>query len=253
MRILSASITVQDVAKAARFYRETLQLPVEETPSRAVVTAGSSRLVLTAGGRFDGVHHLAFGIPPSDFGLAREWLAERVPLLLSGGSDVIVSSAAWSSRSLYFPGPEGIILEFIARDADAAAAPSAGPGPRVLSISEVGIGVADVLGAVAQISRELAVPVFHDLSGTFASMGSHDGLLIIVHEDRIWFPTADSRPARGPLAVDIASTADNVRIDLGQGVSVAGRQLPAGTPAAGDSATIRNLGYGTGAPRGAGS
>ncbi len=234
MRILSASITVHDVVEAARFYRSILLLPVEESPNGAVVTIGASRLVMSAGERFDGAHHLAFGIPPSDFGPAHEWLAQRVPLLRSGGSEVILGSDEWSSRSLYFEGPEGIILELIARDADAAAASSVtaasarstasgmGGNPRMLSISEVGIGVADVLGAVAKVSRELAIPVFYDLSGTFASMGSHDGLLILVHEDRIWFPTASSRPAHGPLAVEIESPAGNARLQLCAEVSVAG-------------------------------
>jgi len=223
MKILSASITVQDVAAAAQFYRDVLLLPVEESPDAAVVSVGSSRLVLDAGGKFDGVHHLAFGIPPSDFELAHEWLGRRVPLLRSGGSEVIAGTEEWGSRSLYFQGPEGIILEFIARDADAAAASSTGPNPRMLSISEVGIGVADVLDTVATLSRELAIPLFFDLSGTFASMGSHDGLLVIVHEDRIWFPTDASRPARGPLAVDIESAKGNVQLELGPAVSAAGR------------------------------
>lgn len=79
MKIRSVAITVQNVAKAVRFYRDTLLLPVEESPAGAVVTVGWRRLVWGAGQMFDGAHHLAFGIPPPVFGLAREWLSRCVP------------------------------------------------------------------------------------------------------------------------------------------------------------------------------
>ncbi|PQZ93739.1 hypothetical protein CQ018_08780 [Arthrobacter sp. MYb227] len=126
MKILNVSITVSDLAKAGKFYRDVLLLPVESTPAGTEVNIGSSTLTLNMGESFDGVHHLAFGILPAEFELAHEWLARRVSLLQSDGSDVILGSDDWKSRSLYFLGPEGIILEFIARDADASTVPSVG-------------------------------------------------------------------------------------------------------------------------------
>jgi catechol 2,3-dioxygenase-like lactoylglutathione lyase family enzyme len=214
MKILNVSITVRDLAKAVPFYRDVLLLPVEATPAGAEVTIGSSRLTLSTGESFDGVHHLAFGILPSEFELAHAWLARRVSLLQADGSEVILGSEEWKSRSLYFLGPEGIILEFIARDADASTDYIGGQNPRVLSISEVGIGVDDVLDAVATLSEELAIPSYYDRSSTFASMGSHDGLLIIVQQDRLWFPTKVSKPARGRLTVQIERLAGKSRVNL---------------------------------------
>ncbi|MDD0857322.1 hypothetical protein NHF46_05000 [Arthrobacter alpinus] len=168
MKILSVSITVRDLAKAVQFYRDILLLPVEVTSSSAVVTIGSSRLTLSAGERFEGVHHLAFGILPSEFDVAHEWLARRISLLQADGSEVIFGSDEWKSRSLYFLGPEGIILEFIAREADAATLTSKCENPHMLSISEVGIGVQDVLATVATLSEELAIPNYFDCSSMFA-------------------------------------------------------------------------------------
>lgn len=220
MKILNVSITVQDLEKSVRFYRDILLLPVEVSTASAEVTIGSSRLTLSTGDRFDGVHHLAFGILPSEFELAHEWLARRVSLLQAEGSDIILGSDDWKSRSLYFSGPEGIILEFIARDADATTLVNTGANPHMLSISEVGIGVEDVLDTVAALSEELAVPNFFDCSNTFASMGSHDGLLIIVQKERLWFPSKVSKPARGPLTVQIELLAENSRVNLGPVISV---------------------------------
>ena len=223
MKIPSVSITVHDLVKAVRFYRDVLLLPVKTTPAGAEVAIGSSRLMLSTGAAFDGVHHLAFGILPSEFGLAHAWLARRVPLLQAGDSEVILGSDEWNSRSLYFLGPEGIILEFIARDADASTVTGKGQNPQMLSISEVGIGVEDVLDSVATLSEKLAIPISYDCSSTFASMGSHDGLLIVVHRDRLWFPNKVSLPARGPLTVRIESPAGKARVELGSGISVVGQ------------------------------
>lgn len=220
MKILNVSITVQDLAKSVQFYRDILLLPVEASPVSAEVTIGSSRLTLSTGDSFDGVHHLAFGILPSEFELAHEWLARRVSLLQAEGSEIILGSDGWQSRSLYFSGPEGLILEFIARDADATTLIDKGKNPHMLSISEVGIGVEDVLDTAAALSKELAIPNFFDCSSTFASMGSHDGLLIIVQKERLWFPSRVSKPARGPLTVQVEPLAGNSRVDLSPVISV---------------------------------
>ncbi|MFQ4150198.1 hypothetical protein AAGW05_16175 [Arthrobacter sp. LAPM80] len=220
MKILNVTITVQDLAKAVQFYRDTLLLPVELTPAGAAVTIGSSRLMLSPGDTFAGVHHLAFGVLPSEFELAHAWLAARVPLLTADGSEIIRGSDDWKSRSLYFLGPEGIILELISRAADASTMSGKGDTPRILSISEVGFGVDDVLDTAATLTRELGIPHFHDLSRSFASMGSDDGLLILVHQNRVWFPTKSSEPARGPLTVLIESPAVNSQVQLNARISI---------------------------------
>ena len=127
MKIGQASLTVSRLDQAADFYRDILELPVVARDGSATVTIGSSRLVLEPGEDFDGVHHLAFGIAPVDFELARTWLSQRVEPIVVDGSEVIEGPEGWNSRSVYFLGPEDIVLEFIARDTSGIAA---GPGAR---------------------------------------------------------------------------------------------------------------------------
>ncbi|WP_313812630.1 hypothetical protein [Glutamicibacter sp.] len=219
MKIDNVSITVSDVAKAAAFYRDILLCPVDSSADGAAITIGSSRLFLTQGEEFAGVHHLAFGILPSEFERAHAWLAERVELLPVGGKDTFYGGTEWNSRSVYFLGPEGIILELIARDADAGAAEEGSGKPRMLSISEVGIGVDDVLDAVATLSRELNIPIFYNLSATFASLGSHDGLLIVVQRERLWFPNNVAPAARGPLRVGLEPV-NGASVEFGSNISI---------------------------------
>ncbi len=90
----------------------------------------------------------------------------------------------------------------------------------MVSISEVGIGVKDVLDTVAKLSGELAIPNYFDCSSTFASMGGSDGLLIVVHRERLWFPNRISKPARGPLTVQVESPARKSRVDLSSRISI---------------------------------
>ncbi|GAA5228918.1 hypothetical protein GCM10025778_34570 [Paeniglutamicibacter antarcticus] len=220
MKILNVALTVHDLAGAVRFYRDVLGMPVDQDTDHAVVSAGSSRLSLTQGDAFNGVHHLAFGILPSEFERAHAWLGARVPLLAKNGQETFAGSGGWDSRSVYFLGPEDIILEFIARDADANLETGDQENPLILSISEIGIAVADVPSAAERLSTELGLPQFFDHDETFAPVGNHDGLLILVRPDRLWFPTDSLRAASGRLAVGIESAIENTQLDLTPAISI---------------------------------
>ncbi len=220
MKILNVTLTVRDLAAAVKFYRDILEMPVDENRDHAVVNVGSSRLSLSQGEAFDGVHHLAFGILPSEFEQAHAWLSARIPPLVKNGQELFVGSGGWESRSVYFLGPDNIILEFIARNADANGESDYKENPRILSISEIGIAVADVPAAGERLSDELALPPFFDQEETFAPLGNHDGLLILVQQDRIWFPTKSLRPARGPLSVGIESVIENTWLDVTSAISI---------------------------------
>ncbi len=164
---------------------------------------GSSRLILEPGDHFHGVHHVAFGIAPADFELTRAWLSQRVNPILVDGSEVIVGPEGWHSKSVYFLGPEDILLEFIAREADGHMSASEADVPQPLSISEVGIGVPDVADAVDTLTDQLGLPAFPPQGTHFAPVGGHNGLIILVDEERIWFPTASHQAAQGPVALEI--------------------------------------------------
>ncbi len=69
--------------------------------------------------------------------------------------------------------------------------------PRPLSLSEVGIGVPSVPEAVRALAGELGLPTFPPQGAQFAPVGDHDGLIILVDQNRIWFPTDAQQAARG--------------------------------------------------------
>lgn len=214
MKIREVTISTTDLDAAADFYRNTLRLPVATAPDRVTVDIGFSKLVLTRDAPFQGVHHLAFGISPDDFDLARKWLRRQVEPIVVNGSDAIDGPPGWDSRSVYFRGPDDIVLELIARQADADAPASTGDAPGLLSISEVGIGVPDVEQAIGELGESFGLQPFTPRLPSFTPVGDHDGLLILVDRERIWFPTQDDLAADAAVAVRIDGPAGGATLAL---------------------------------------
>ena len=220
MELTEITLPARDVTAVSRFYGETLGLPVQQDGRRAVVTVGASTLAFVAGPPQPGVHHLAFTVPTGGLPAGKEWLTGRAPLLGRDGQDEFDTAPSWNARSVYFDGPEGSVLELIARhDLD-----NARPGPftsrDLLCVSEVGVAVPDVRGVAARLADEAGIEAYGDEPGeTFAAVGDVHGLLILVTPGRSWFPTADRRVAAVPTSVQVRGGRPG-RLPLGAGSSV---------------------------------
>jgi catechol 2,3-dioxygenase-like lactoylglutathione lyase family enzyme len=202
MRIRDITLTVRDLAECAAFYRDVLELLVDEQSDHATVRIGPSRLVLRPGERYTGVHHLAFGVSPHEFVRTHEWLGQRVKIWTINGSEVFPGPPGWNSRSLYFFGPEEMILEYIAHDVDAVHSVGTGPSPNLLGIYEIGVAVPDVPAAVAELTDGFGLAPFPPQTSTvapqtstFAPVGDHDGRFILVNPARHWLAAPDHFPA----------------------------------------------------------
>ncbi|SDR91887.1 VOC family protein [Microterricola viridarii] len=66
-----------------------------------------------AGAATHPVNHLAITVPRNQFAAARHWLLERTAVIELDGESGFALGEPW--HSVYFLGPDGIILEFIAR------------------------------------------------------------------------------------------------------------------------------------------
>lgn len=198
MNLLKVELALAEVSRSLAFYRDRLQLPVDGDRVRV----GDTTLRLRQDGRATGTPHLAFDVPAARFEPARDWLASRVRLLSDpAGRTEIEGPAHWNSRSLYFWGGSGEILELIARrDRPAPAAEGGFSSAELLSISEVGVAV-DQPPAAAGDLRRLGVEPYGEPGASFAPCGDLWGLLILVAAERNWFPTRDRLPSLGPLSV----------------------------------------------------
>jgi catechol-2,3-dioxygenase len=204
MLISQVELPVSDAVQAARFYGDVLGLPTRTRDGVVEVEVGLSVLLLHPGPVGPGAYHCAITVPKDRFAEAKAWLQERVSTLERDGLDEFALGAPWNSQSFYFAGPDGILLELIARH-DLAAASSSGrfTGADLLQISEIGLAVPDVPAAVESLQNAFGLPVFGTAAAEFTPLGDANGLLIVVREGRPWFPTTTVTPSLGPIAVTV--------------------------------------------------
>ncbi|WP_369977505.1 VOC family protein [Xanthomonas bundabergensis] len=192
MRITHLDLPCRDPAASVAFYRDVLQLPVTGTQVRI----GWSRIDLLAAADVGSVH-LAFNLPHPRFAAARAWLSRRVPLLRDPlGESRFTLGAAWQSQSAYFAGPDGAVLELIARRPLPVHAVAAGAfsAAELLCVSEVGLPSAQVSAVAAAAQERMGLRPFMPVSDVFAPLGDHEGLLIVVDAQRRWFPEQRQLP-----------------------------------------------------------
>lgn len=207
MLIQSVTLSTSSTAALRTFYSAVLGLECTGPPERLSISVGASQLIYRQDANFQGFYHLAFEIPRNLSAAAQEWLTQRVPLLPDAEGNVAFEpSENWNTRNLYFADPAGNILELIAR----FDRPTDQPGPfdsgHLLNISEVGLVVPDVPGAVAELGSTYGLRPFNGQSDTFTAVGGHDGMLIVVPEGRGWFPI-DQAAVASPLRVEFADGA----------------------------------------------
>jgi len=208
MLITDVRIATAELDRAARFYRDVLELPVAVTRAAAVVTVGRSTITLVERPGIVESNHLAFTIPSNRFQDAKGWLAARLePMRWKGTEDELRLGEPWYSESVYFRGPDGLILEAITRRDLHNPAAEPFSSAQFLCVSEVGLATPDVSGTFAEIRRTFGIETFAGESPDFTTAGDQEGLLILVTEGRPWFPTGDAQAATASLQVTIGGVA----------------------------------------------
>ncbi|WP_123937681.1 VOC family protein [Curtobacterium sp. PhB137] len=217
MDIRQVQLATRSLDDTARFW-ERLGCPVHRADESVEVHVGSTRLLFRELPGMTGALHLAITIPAGTFDVAAAWIAEIATVLVDAdGRDEFEGPPNWNSRSVYFEGPDRQLLELIERRDLVAATPASGPASAVplLSVSEVGIAVPDVLGAVGTLRRAGLEPYANPAGEGFAAVGDVDGLVILVSPERRWFPTADRLPSTAPVVLDVGLDAP---VELTEGV-----------------------------------
>jgi len=211
MKIRTLRLPTCDPARLQTFYGEVLSLPWRRDGGLLTVQVGSSVLEFEAGASGQ-PQHFAFNVPPDRFAETKAWLAARTTLHRDAGGDDEFGFEDWQARAAYFRDPDGHILEIIARQTLVTSA----PGP-LLSISEVGLAVADVEGTVAALEG-IGLSPYREPSPTFAAMGDERGLLIVVPAHRLWFPDTGvpATPISGYTEIEIDARSHRISCSEGR-------------------------------------
>jgi catechol-2,3-dioxygenase len=201
MHIIELRLQTADVAQQKQFYVNELGFALlDEALNSITLAAGATQLIFEqAEQTMKPFYHFAFNIPENQLASAKAWLAERdVSLSQSHPDDWY--SVSWNSHAMYFYDPAGNIVEFIARhNLHNGTAGTTFTAQDIVSASEIGLVVDDVVDTVRTLQATLGVEVYQDMAENFAPLGDEHGLFIVVKRDRTWlasnkhcdvFPTA---------------------------------------------------------------
>lgn len=197
MNITSLELPVKDLQAQHDYYTQVLGLSANLSVERLEVRAGTTKLIFTQGSSdFVGAYHFAFNIPENQFGAAKAWISNRIPLLHDESGKDEFDSASWNSNSVYFKDAAGNVLEFIARHNLKNAESGDFDGGKILNISEIGLPSEDVVTFANELCARLGLSVFkQEPDATFTPVGDDNGLFILPIKDRIWIPNSGV-PAR---------------------------------------------------------
>lgn len=213
MDIRQVQLATRSLSDTARFY-ERLGCPVEIVDATVRIVVGSTLLVFRELPEMTGALHLAMTIPTGTFDAGKAWIAGLTTVLGTDDQDEFEGPPNWNSRSVYFEGPDQQLLELIERR-DLPVDVGENTAVPLVSVSEVGVPVPDVLGAVEALRRAGLEPYANPPGESFSAVGDVDGLVILVSPDRRWFPTGDRSPSSAPVVIDVGLGAP---LELTEGV-----------------------------------
>ena len=193
-----------------------MQLPVEGHTVRIGWTALQLR---EAGNDPVGGVHLAFNVPADRFEAATQWLLARSPLQCNAkGEAHFTFGGRWESESIYYDGPDALILELIGRRRlPASGRTGAFHGSELTCISEVGLPTADVAALSARAEGAFVLQPLSPPTPHFAALGDDEGLLIVVDATRHWFPEQKVLPNARGIVVTLGDVKDGQLSDAEQG------------------------------------
>lgn len=167
-----------------------------------------------------GSAHLAFNVAPSRFQAAAQWIGARATLLSDPhGRKHFALDGAWQSHSVYFGGPDGAVLELIARNAlqDAAAGEGQFRGEELLCLSEIGLPSHNVEVVTRSLAHHFGLRPFAPPLEGIAALGDDHGLLIVVDRRRRWFPQQRQLPWADGLRISVDAPEPGLRLRDAQG------------------------------------
>lgn len=193
MRIDHLTLPVSDLDAMASYFRDTLQLPVQ---ADRVQLGWTTLQLIPAGDLPVGGMHLAFNVPHNRFVAATAWLdARAVRQRDAEGREHFSFEGPWDAESVYFTGPDGLILELIARRRlPASTRQGEFHGSEMTCISEVGLPAVAVDALQAQLETAFGLHPLSPPTPHFAPLGDDEGLLIVADANRRWVPEQRSLP-----------------------------------------------------------
>lgn len=192
MEIKEIVIQTDDLKGTENFYANVLGFElIKKEQNTIAFSAGNSMLSFIKSTNLNPKYHFAFNIPKNKLNEATIWLNSKVNLLLNDENEIITDFGDWNAKAIYFYDNNNNIVEFITRFDLTNETEKKFDASSVLSISEIGIVANDPMKLASQIMDKNHLNYFEKgkQSENFISIGDDNGLVIIVKNDRKWYPT----------------------------------------------------------------
>lgn len=192
MNILEIEIQTDNLNKTQKFYSELLGLQTKNKNQNSIsFLAGQSTLTFIKSNKLKPKYHFAFNIPRNKLDEAIIWTSAKLDLIKNADNEIVSNFESWNAKAIYFYDNNGNILEFIARFDLDNAADEAFDISSIQSISEIGIVTDAPIKLADKLVKEKNLYFFAkgSKSEKFVTLGSDNGLIIIVETNRKWYPT----------------------------------------------------------------
>jgi catechol 2,3-dioxygenase-like lactoylglutathione lyase family enzyme len=192
------------------FYGDALGLPVvDDPPEDAAFEAGRTRIRFRrAAPGTTPTYHFALRVPGNQFREAKSWLAGRTELLREGDRDEF-DWDFWGARAVYARDPAGNIVELMGfADLPPLGEGEFGPAS-ILGMAELGLPVADVQAAVAELRDAFGIGLWDRDDVTpeaLTPVGERGATFLVVRLGRVWH--LGGVAADHPLEVTLGGVAD---------------------------------------------
>jgi catechol-2,3-dioxygenase len=194
MKIKSLVLETKDIKRLANFYETILELDVVRSGTEFTVNLNASAIRFKLSVSGDPFYHFAIAIPCNKIEEARKWMAEKLELIwIEEYKNVIADFVNWKARSIYFFDAAGNIVELIARFDLHNETEEKFSSKHFLSVSEIGLVFPEheIEIKTQELLKQYALSYFDKQQPfpNFKAVGDDEGLLIIVTDNRNWYPT----------------------------------------------------------------
>ncbi|WP_316822683.1 VOC family protein [Pedobacter gandavensis] len=193
MEIKVLQLITNHLIETERFYNQVLNLnTLDKSSDEVSFLIGRTKLSFVQKETIEKpVYHMAFDIPKNQLMEAYEWLKQRTKIIPVTPETDFSNFELWNANSFYFHDHNENLLEFICRQDLDNASEQAFDGSSLLAITEIGLVSEDVPFLAETLMAKYGLEVYEKqpAQDNFTVLGDEQGLLILVNEDRNWYPT----------------------------------------------------------------
>ena len=214
MKIKELHLSSNDLIETEKFYNTILNIPTYKKTEDEIVFAYGETLLFFQKTEVNSQYHIAFDIPNNQLDEAFAWLKSRIEILPALDNSPFADFESWNAKSFYFYDNNANLLEFIVRYDLDNRSENAFNSSSILYASEIGIVTDDVPSLAKKLQENYSLSVYpkQPPQENFVALGDDTGLLIIVSQNRNWFPM-DKKALPFPSRI-IFDTENSLNLEL---------------------------------------